>query len=186
MKCIYISIFILNIKNIFLLTPIWNLETTADNLLKNEETVTYKISDGGWAKLYNNSKVLLEKQLTKSNNGIIEKNYFQLNNFTKKEVSWDDIESSFDTNGYFICPASSYPMLEYKDGNLYEIKPYDLSGNWEIHCSQQNYNNKMLFVFLNSEYSSKLYDFKWKENSEDGNLPMNIVSFKDNQMFYLK
>ena len=87
--------------------------------MKNEKNVTYKVSDDGWKNLYNNSKFLLGKQL---------------NDFSKKEVSLEDIKSSYDSNGYFICPIGFYPIIQYKDGNLYEIKPFDLSGNWEIYC----------------------------------------------------
>ena len=83
MKFFFIFLF-LYIKKIFLLTPTWNLKTTADDLLLNKDTTTITLSEGGYKTVINNNKIILEKQLTRKNGNIIEKNYYKIDNYEKK------------------------------------------------------------------------------------------------------
>ena len=136
MKVIFIVLFLLRIENVFLITPIWNLKTTADDLLLNKDSTTILISEGGHKSVVDpvHNTLILEKQITRKNNKIVQKNYYKIDNFEKKETSWEDIESFYQIAAYFVCPKGSNYLTQYIDGTLYERKPFDISGNWELLC----------------------------------------------------
>ncbi len=66
------------IKKIFLLTPTLKIKTTADDLLSNKDSTTFTLSEGGHKTVINNNKIILEKQLTRKNGNIIEKNLYKI------------------------------------------------------------------------------------------------------------
>ncbi len=67
MKVIFIVLFLLGIENVFLITPIWNLKTTADDLLLNKDSTTILISEGGHKSVVDpvHNTLILEKQITR-------------------------------------------------------------------------------------------------------------------------
>ena len=148
MKFLFIFLFLFNINNILLLTPTWNLETTADDLLLNKDTTTFILSEGGYKSVHNNDTLILEKKLTRKNDKIIEQNYYKINNFDKQETSWEDIESFYQIAEYYVCPKGSFYLTQYIDGLLYERKPLDLSDNWELLCYRQFYDVYCMFTFF--------------------------------------
>ena len=84
MRIILILLSLLGIKKIFLLTPIWNLKTTADDLLLNKDSTTILLSDGGSKIVADGNTFVLEKQIIRKNNKITQKNYYKIDNFEKK------------------------------------------------------------------------------------------------------
>ena len=53
----------LKIQKIFLLTPIWNLEKKANDLLLNSNTATIILSEGGYKSVAESKTLILEKQI---------------------------------------------------------------------------------------------------------------------------
>ena len=105
------------------------------------------------------SKIRLFKILEKINNTIIEKNYFQINNFDVKETNWENIESFYYIEKrYFICPTETNYLNEYKDdGHLIIYKPYEIEGNWELLCYYQHKKTIWMFTgYLNSKNPGKI------------------------------
>ena len=189
----------------YLITPIWNLNSTADDLLLNNNSTTIRLSNGGHVIVAENNKIVLEKQITRSNNKISTKNYYKIDNFDKKEISWEDIESFYQINAYFICPKGSYYLTQYINGNLNTSKPFDIKGNWELLCFRQLYTNRMFTFYLNSNITKIYYyiywkgieegvdihrsflDLMWTVNPENNNeFPMVAITKKDNKIYISK
>ena len=170
MRFFLILLSLLRIKEIFLLTPIWNLKTTSDDLLLNKDSVTILLSEGGWKSVVNDNTLVLEKQIKRINNKITQNNYYKIDNFEKKETSWEDIESFYQILAYFICPKCSHYLTQYIDGVLHELKPLDISGEWELLCYRKVAIQNVMFTFYFNSKLSKIYyinigiDLKWNWN----------------------
>ncbi len=204
MNFIFHLLFLSITKKIILLTPIWNLETTAEDLLLNTNKTSIKLSDGGWKSVENNNNIILRKQIVRENNKINIKNYYKIDNFDEKETKWEDIESFYQIGAYYICPKGSFYLTEYKNGNLYIKKPFDISGEWEFFCYRQiNFYNMFTF-YLNSNMTKiyyydwnnfkegvdikrRLFDFKWTTNPTSNNgFPMLAITFKNDKIYLSK
>ena len=206
MRIILILLSLLGIKKIFLLTPIWNLKTTADDLLLNKDSTTILLSDGGSKIVADGNTFVLEKQIIRKNNKITQKNYYKIDNFEKKETSWEDIDSFYQIRAYFVCPKGSYYLTQYIDGNLYERKPKDISGNWELLCYRQVTIQNVMFTFYFNSKLTKIYyyiywdkfgdgieinrsflDLIWTVTPTDKNeYPMIALTLKDNKIYISK
>ena len=199
MNFIFNLLFISIIKKIISLTPIWNLETTAENLLLNKNKTSIKLSDGGWITGY--STFILRKQIIRENNKINIKNYYKIDNFDEKETSWEDIGSFYHMGSIFICPKGSFYLTEFKEQKLYDKKPFDISGKWELLCY---YLFNMFTFYLNSNLTKiyyynwnifkdeidikrNIFDLQWTTNSINNNeYPMFALTFNDNKIYLSK
>ena len=74
MKLILIFLSLLEIQKVILFTPIWNLKTTADDLLLNKDSTTILLSEGGWKTVVDGNTFLLEKQISRKDNKVTQKN----------------------------------------------------------------------------------------------------------------
>lgn len=162
MQFLFIFLFLLNITKILLLTPIWNLKTTADDLFLNNDAPTLILSEGGYKSVYEDNTIILQKQLTRNNDQIIEKNYYKIDNFNKQETLWEDIESFYQIGAYYICPKGSFYLTQYINGVLYERKPFDLSGKWELLCYRQFEGVHFMFTFYLNSKLTKVYYYNWE------------------------
>ena len=203
MRPIFILLSILGIKKIFLLTPIWDLKTTADDLLLNKDSTTILLSEGGHKSVVDGNTLILEKQITRKDNKLTQKNYYKIDNFEKKETSWEDIESFYQIRAYFICPKGSYYLTQYIDGVLHILKPLDISGNWELLCYRQVPIQNVMFTFYLNSKVTKIYyyiywdkfgdgieinrrflDLIWTCSATDkGEYPMLALTLKDNDIY---
>ena len=206
MRFFLILLSLLGIKEIFLLTPIWNLKTTSDDLLLNKDSVTILLSEGGWKSVVNDNTLVLEKQIKRINNKITQKNYYKIDNFEKKETSWEDIESFYQILAYFICPKGSHYLTQYIDGVLHELKPLDISGEWELLCFRQVAIQNVMFTFYFNSKLTKIYYYKYWDRFGDGieinrsfldlmwtvtptdknEYPMIALTLKDNKIYISK
>ena len=206
MRPIFILLSILGIKKIFLLTPIWDLKTTADDLLLNKDSTTILLSEGGHKSVVDGNTLILEKQITRKDNKLTQKNYYKIDNFEKKETSWEDIESFYQIRAYFICPKGSYYLTQYIDGVLHILKPLDISGNWELLCYRQVPIQNVMFTFYLNSKVTKIYyyiywdkfgdgieinrrflDLIWTCSATDkGEYPMLALTLKDNEIYISK
>ena len=206
MRPIFILLSLLGIKEIFLLTPIWDLKTTADDLLLNKDSTTILLSEGGSKIVADGNTLILEKQITRKDNKVTQKNYYKIDNFEKKETSWEDIESFYQIMAYFVCPKGSHYLTQYIDGALHELKPFDISGNWELLCYRQvPIQNRMFTFYLNSKVT-KIYYYKYWDKfgdgieinrsfldliwtcsaTDNGEYPMLALILKDNEIYISK
>ena len=97
------------IKISYSITPIWNFLFFLQDLLSEQTSISYNITE----KIWGDSKIRLFKILEKINNTITEKNYFQINNYGVKETNWENIESFYEfDNRYFICPTGTNYLSE--------------------------------------------------------------------------
>ena len=88
MNFIFNLLFLSIIKKTILLTPIWNLETTAENLLLNKNKTSIILSEGGFKSVEYNNTFILRKQIIWKSDEIDIKNYYKIDNLTEEETSW--------------------------------------------------------------------------------------------------
>ena len=206
MKLILIFLSLLEIQKVILFTPIWNLKTTADDLLLNKDSTTILLSEGGWKSVVDGNTFLLEKHISRKDNKLTQKNYYKIDNFAKQETSWEDIESFYQIKAYFICPKGSYYLTQYIDGTLYERKPFDISGKWELLCYRQVLIQNVMFTFYFNSELTKIYYYKYWDKFGDGieinrrlldlvwttgskgthEYPMIALTLKDNKIYISK
>ena len=167
MRTFFILLSLLEIQRIMLLTPIWNLKTTADDLLLNKDSTTILLSDGGWKSVVDDNTLILEKQIKRANNKITQKNYYKIDNFEKKEISWEDIESFYQIKAYFVCPKGSFYLTQYINGILYERKPFDISGKWELFCYRIVSLQNVMFTFYFNSKITKIYYYRYWDKFAD-------------------
>ena len=167
MRTFFILLSLLEIQRIMLLTPIWNLKTTADDLLLNKDSTTILLSDGGWKSVVDDNTLILEKQIKRANNKVTQKNYYKIDNFEKKEISWEDIESFYQIKAYFVCPKGSFYLTQYINGILYERKPFDISGKWELFSYRIVPLQNVMFTFYFNSKITKIYYYRYWDKFAD-------------------
>jgi hypothetical protein len=89
------------------IVPIWDITTSAINLLSSVSEKTYTIVDRD---LYN-VKAKLTKTIKKTDEGITHENYLSINNGEAFKVDFENIESYyFLNNKHVVCPKGKYQL----------------------------------------------------------------------------
>ena len=176
MKNIIIYLFIIKLKTIISIIPLWNFTSSTIDLLSTENSYTYTI----YTKTLDSINIKLQKTISKSENSITEQNSIFIGSY-ENIVEWDDIESSYIYNGnIYICPRGKFHVYKFNT-NLFELKPpsFSYSGDWDLKCYNQaelgilfvaytnNYNKFCGYYYNREEWNEDttilngLYDFKW-------------------------
>ena len=166
MKVIFIFYFSF-LYPVFSVIPLWNFDSSANNLLSDSNSITYKI----YSKccICDSKTVELTKTISKNDNVIREVNTLSirdnaLSSVFSQVVEWEDIESIYCIHDFnYICPKGSFHMNLFKNNNLYSYYPDGFSSatEWELQCYRQIQDgvNFMFMGYLNS--NSRFYGYRF-------------------------
>ena len=159
------------IKLSFSLIPIWNLETSTNNLDIPKEIKIFEKNE--------DCPVLLTKNIEKENNEIKDKNYIITLNEVgyKAETLWEDIEKSFHMNniGDFVCPKGSEFLYQYSMYDYHKIAEDDFKtthnindeDKWELICFKIGEKNIIFQGFLNQDKIKIIYGSIYNYNNKN-------------------
>lgn len=148
MRKLIFYIIIFNLQNsIFSIVPLWNFENTT---IKLNLPYSYKFT-----KYLYDIPLILEKTIDISENNIIQKNTFKINNeLIINNKDWNNIESFYKYGDYyFICPKGKYNMYSFYKNNQddwKEINNQNYDKEWELKCYMHqkiNGNTNLITVF---------------------------------------
>ena len=165
--------------------PIWNISTSAINLLSSSSEYNYYIVD---REMYG-MKVKLKKIITKSETGISHKNYLKIGDGDENQVYFENIESFYYLNNInIICPKGKYHI--YNADTQQYIKPTgftDNENNWDLKCYKHDSKYFLVFYLMNgkqytfgSDYQTNTDSFVWVSNSHNdkNNIADELFDFK--------
>ena len=149
------------------LVPLWNLEKSSINLLKEgNEKIISNIN------MYN-TKGLLTKKIIKDGNEIKEENYIKINDEPEVKENFDGLDSVYYINnvGHFVCPTGTNYLLQHANNSNDKIN-INVEGissnlNWELKCFYHQETNFMIVSFLNQEQIQKIYALDLSDYSKN-------------------
>ena len=159
MKYYSYFLFLIQILSIHSSIPNWNIDNLSEELFSSSSTdATYPYG------LYNSGGYVLNKIITKKADGTFSiKNELTYNSVTK-EVSFDGIESTYDSqlgSEKLVCPKGSFHPYDFY--NNYYIKPFTNEGNWELSCYK--HDTGYFLVFYTHNGNSVLHYVKGNNRS---------------------
>ena len=175
------------IKYISTILPLWNLEESAEDLLRSSNTHTYQISDRFMYELH----LELKKIITRNGDKITHINTLKLGSNTYT-VNFENVESfyqKYDTvDLYILCPRGSFHPVKLFDMTNITFDNWIKDDIWDLKCYYHKSGYFLIYYLMNGNYEVKslknrdsewkspthlnlydeIYDFKLK-NKEDNN-----------------
>ena len=110
---VLIIIFFNLIISIFSVLPIWDFKKSSKDLLGNDNSCSYTISNRGMYAM----SASLEKKITRSSENITHTNYLKIDNVDKGAVKFENIESFYDHHDPYtikvFCPKDNYNSIYF-------------------------------------------------------------------------
>jgi len=142
------------------IVPIWDITTSAINLLSSVSEYDYIIVDRD---LYS-QKAKLRKILKKTESGITHENYLSINGASEFKVDFENIESFYFLNQKFvICPKGKYQLYDATHKEYIPPSSFTEKGKWDLKCYKHNTKYFLLFYLMNGD---KPYYFSTYQDSE--------------------
>ena len=184
--------------SIFTVLPIWNLNSSSIDLLKDRTEWIYTITNRNMYGL----TAILEKNITKTDENIKHENTLYINGNSKGRVEFENIESLYNIdNNNILCPTGKFNPINLDTMSQIGNNNLDTNNNWNLKCYYHGSGNFLVFYLNNGEkqiyklngvssYTDmndyklhrELYDFKLanKEGSQYNPYPIcGIISWND-------
>ena len=164
----YFYLILIKIIFIFPIIPLWNFQNSVTELLTSSNSYSKIITI--FEQTIYNKKFKIIKTINKVDGVINEINKLTIDSEYDKETKWEGVESSYEIYGtIYICPTGRNYLNKYTGTGFVEIKPKELSGDWELKCFYQYNENFFFQAFLNNDnslYYSKDNDLNsWKNDN---------------------
>ena len=175
MKIFLIGIIFLQFTNIIVsIIPVWNFDSSTQNLLNSEGKYEYAINEGTvWADQNNdgqNDKFILKRRFYRENGKIKQENKLYINNEFFGFTEYDDIESMYrhnDPHSYYICPKGRYHVYYYnlRDNTNYTLTNFTLqfseNDTWDLKCYHQVHEDYLFISYQNINTNLYQFDIKY-------------------------
>ena len=204
-----IFIFINLILCTFSILPIWNLKNSSIDLLGSSSAYEYTIAN---RRMYEIS-MTLKKKITKNSENISHKNYLTMTGektLADHEVAYENVESFYGkstaSNILILCPMGYFNPINLNTMSEITFDKWNNTDYWDLKCYYHSTGTFLMFYFMNGKNQSQakpngkswvkyenlqfydeLYDFKLKNNNDDGytdNFPF-MALIKNNSLIKL-
>ena len=151
--------------------PIWNISTSATNLLSSRNEHDYYVVD----RVMYGMTVKLRKVITRSESGISHNNYLKIGDGSENQVFFENIESFYYLNNInIICPKGKYHIYNADTKEYITPSGFTGNGNWDLKCYKHDSKYFLVFYLMNgkkytfgSDYQTNTNSFYWVSNSHE-------------------
>ena len=145
-------IYILLLQSILSVIPIWDFDNSSIDLLSIKNPYSYNI--------YNKdiNGISLIKTITKSDNNINIKNEINYNSGSIKEVTFENINSTYFgefglSSSNLICPKGKFHPYDIRNNENKTFSDFKEKGDWDLKCIKHA-NGYFLVFYLNNKESN--------------------------------
>jgi len=140
--------------------PVWNLSNSSINLLlENSTSINYTI--------YKDIKLSLIKEISKTNDGITQKNYVEFNGKISN-TTWEGIQQIYEIEGNtYVCPTGKNHLSIYSNNEFKELidKDFNFEQEWDFTCNHLGGEKNIIFISYLAHNDGNIYGYKIQDKN---------------------